>query len=249
MATEGMAGLAKGLAVLEAFGASAPRLSISEAARATGLSRATALRCLNTLAELGYVAFDGKFFTPTPRVLRIGATYGETAALPQLAQPHLSAIREAIDESTSLAVRYETDSLFVARSEGARLLNTGVRVGARLPLYASSTGQVLLGSLTDSELSDYLATTEFTARTSHTPTTADAVAERIEAARTDGMAISNEELEPGLLSIAVPVLDPVGHIVAAISVSASTSRVTVDELRDRVAPVMQRHATALGRQL
>ncbi|MGV9350178.1 IclR family transcriptional regulator domain-containing protein [Streptomyces spiralis] len=249
MAVEGMAGLAKGLAVLEAFGAGAPRLTISDASRATGLSRATARRCLTTLAELGYVTFDGKFFAPTPRVLRIGATYGESAALPQLAQPHLAAIRDAIDESASMAVRYENESLFIARSEGTRLIDTGIRVGARLPLYASSTGQVLLGALDATELADYLAAAPFPARTPATPTTATAVEDRVRAARAAGMAINCEELEIGLLSIAVPVHDPAGQLVAAISVSASSSRVTVDELRDRFAPVMQQHAAALGRQL
>ncbi|MFE5402984.1 IclR family transcriptional regulator C-terminal domain-containing protein [Streptomyces sp. NPDC056580] len=249
MAIEGMAGLAKGLAVLEAFGDSTPRLTISDASRATGLSRATARRCLNTLTELGYVTFDGKFFAPTPRVLRIGATYGESAALPQLAQPHLAAIRDATDESASLAVRYDNESLFIARSEGTRLIDNGIRVGARLPLYASSTGQVLLGALGSTELTDYLGAAPFPARTPGTPTTAAEVEDRVRAVRAAGMAINSEELELGLLSIAVPVHDPAGQLVGAISVSASSSRVTVDELRDRVAPVMQQHAAALGRKL
>ncbi len=249
MTVEGMAGLAKGLAILEAFGDGVPRLTISDAARATGLSRATARRCLNTLTELGYVTFDGKFFAPTPRMLRIGTTYSESAVLPRLAQPHLAAIRDAIDESASLAVRYDNSSLFIARSEGTRIIDTGIRVGARLPLYASSTGQVLLGGLDPTELADYLAAAPFPARTPKTPTTAAEVEERVQAARTSGMAINVEELEVGLLSVAVPVRDPGGQLVAAISISASSSRVTVDELCDRVAPVMQQHAAALGRQL
>ncbi len=244
-----MAGLAKGLAVLEAFGEDVPRLTISDASRATGLSRATARRCLNTLTELGYVTFDGKFFTPTPRMLRIGTTYSESAVLPRLAQPHLVAIRDAIDESASMAVRYDNSSLFIARSEGSRIINTDIRVGARLPLYASSTGQVLLGGLSPTELADYLAAAPFPGRTPKTPTTAAEVEERVQTARTSGLAINVEELEVGLLSIAVPVRDSAGQLVAAISVSASSSRVTVNDLCDRVAPVMRQHARALGRQL
>lgn len=246
---EGMAGLAKGLAVLEAFGDGTPRLTISDASRATGLSRATARRCLNTLTELGYVTFDGKFFAPTPRILRIGAAYVESAALPRLARSHLAAIRDEIDESASMAVRYGNDSLFIARSEGTRIIDTGIRVGARLPLYASSTGHVLLGALDPAELADYLAGAPFPARTPKTPTTAAAVEDGVRTASAAGMAVNSEELELGLLSIAVPVNDPSGQLVAAISVSTSSSRVTVDELRDRVAPVMQQHAAALGRQL
>ncbi|HEY3463536.1 MAG TPA: IclR family transcriptional regulator C-terminal domain-containing protein [Amycolatopsis sp.] len=249
MTAEVMAGLAKGLAVLEAFGASSPRLTISDAARATGLSRAAARRCLMTLTDLGYVTFDGKFFAPTPRVLRLGATYGESVQLPQLARPHLTAVRDAVDESASLAVLSAGESLFIARSEGTRIVNTGVRVGARVPLYASATGRVLLAGLPDDELTEYLDSGDFPARTPKTPVTADAVKRRVEHARAEGVAISEEELELGLISIAVPVTDPAGRVVAAMSVSASAARVSVDELRTRFGPIMQRQASLLGRQL
>lgn len=246
---ERMAGLAKGLAVLEAFDAASSRLTISDAARVTGLSRATARRCLMTLAEVGYLTFDGKFFTPTPRVLRLGATYGQTAALPQLAQPHLAAVRDDVQESASLAVLSEGESLFIARSEGTRIIDTGVRVGARVPLHASATGHVLLAGLPNSEFEAYLANGDFPARTPKTPTNAAALRERVSRAADDGFAIGVEELELGLVAIAVPVSDPTGRIVAAMSVSASTARVTPEDLLDRFAPVMQRHADTLGRQL
>ncbi|PKV95278.1 IclR family transcriptional regulator [Amycolatopsis echigonensis] len=249
MTAEVMAGLAKGLAVLEAFGASSPRLTISDAARATGLSRAAARRCLTTLTELGYVTFDGKFFSPTPRVLRLGATYDESVQLPQLARPHLAAVRDAVDESASLAVLSAGESLFVARSEGTRIVNAGVRVGARVPLYASATGRVLLAGLSDDELSDYLDSGDFPARTPKTPVTAEDIKRRVEHARTEGLAISDEELELGLLSIAVPVTDPAGHVVAAMSVSTSAARASAEELRTRFGPIMKQHASLLGRQL
>lgn len=246
---EGMAGLAKGLSVLEAFGTLVPRLTISDAAAATGLSRATARRCLMTLTDLGYVTFDGKFFSPTPRVLRLGATYEETAQLPQLAQPHLIAVRDAVDESSSLAVLQNDVSLFVARSETTRMLNTGVRVGARLPLYASATGHVLLAGLADEDVATHLADVELVARTPTTPTRPEVIAQRVRDARRAGFAITDEELEVGLRSIAVPVFDSSGATVAALSVSAAAARVSVDELRERFFPVIQEHTTLLGRQL
>lgn len=244
-----MTGLAKGLAVLEAFNGEARKLTVSEAARAAGLSRATALRCLNTLTEVGYTTFDGKFYAPTPRVLRIGATYIDTADLPRLAQPHLEAVRDIVDESTSLAVRDGDSSLFVARSEGRHLLHTGVRIGARLPLYASSTGQVFLGSLDEDELNAYLNAAPYPKRAPRTPVTADEIRQRMETAKDDGYALGDEELEPGLLSVAVPVRDASGLIVATMSVSASRSRTTANDLRDRVRPVVQQHARDLGRIL
>jgi IclR family pca regulon transcriptional regulator len=202
-----------------------------------------------TLTELGYVTFDGKFFSPTPRVLRLGATYEETAQLPQLAQPHLAAIRNAVDESASLAVLQDDASLFIARSEATRILNTGVRVGARLPLYASATGHVLLAGLTDEDASAQLAKEELAARTPTTLTDSEAIAQRVREVRKEGYALTDEELELGVRSIAVPVLDSSGATVAALSVSAATARVSVDELRTRLFPVMQEHARLLGRQL
>lgn len=244
-----MAGLAKGLAVLESFGTLAPSLTISDAARATGMTRATARRCLTTLTDLGYLTYDGKHYAPTPRVLRIGAVYGKTAQLPLLAQPLLAAVREEVGESASLAVLQDQECLFVARSEVTRIVNTGVRVGACLPLYTSAAGHVLLTGLTDAELADYLASAEFIARTPKTPTDKDEIEQRVRNARANGYAMTDEELELGLRSIAVPVVDSAGLTAAAMSVSASTSRLSVGELRESVEPVLTEHALLLGRQI
>lgn len=248
-AAEGMAGLAKGLAVLEAFGRSTPKLTISEAARATELNRAVARRCLLTLVELGYLTHDGKYFSPTPRMLRLGDSYVEATPLPELAQPHLAAVRERLEESASLAVWQDDESLFVARSEVKRILNTGVRVGATLPAYASATGHVLLAGLSDDDIQSYLDRCEPRARTPKTPTSRAAILARIERARAEGVAITDEELELGLRSIAVPVQNSRGHTVAAMSVSAAATRVSADRLRDEFLPILRQQADQLGRIL
>ncbi|HEY1702436.1 MAG TPA: IclR family transcriptional regulator C-terminal domain-containing protein [Trebonia sp.] len=246
-AAEGMAGLAKGLAVLEAFGSAHAKLTISDSAKMTGLSRATARRCLLTLVDLGYLSFDGKFFAPTPRTLRLGNAYVDTASLPSLAQPHLAAVREIVSESVSLAVYAGGESLFVARSEVTRIVNTGVRVGATLPAYASATGHVLLAALPEKELDEYLGRVQLRARTPKTPITRTEIIERVEQARRDGFAITDEELELGLRSMAVPVLNSRRDIVAAMSVSAFAARVTVDDMLKTFLPPMREHATMLGR--
>lgn len=132
-APEGMAGLAKGLAVIEAFGIRHPQLTVTDAAQRTNTSRAAARRCLLTLVELGYLTHDNGNFRPTPRMLRLGGAYLDTAPLPQLAQPQLVEARDALGESVSLAVLEDGCSLFVARAEAARIVATGVRVGAKLP--------------------------------------------------------------------------------------------------------------------
>lgn len=248
-AAEGMAGLAKGLAVLEAFSRATPKLTISDAARLTELNRAVARRCLLTLVELGYLTHDGKYFFPTPRMLRLGETYVESSTLPQLAQPHLAAVREAVQESASLAVLQDGESLFVARSEVRRIVNTGVRIGATLPAYASATGHVLLAALTPDELQSYLDSAKPTARTPKTPTSADEIRARVERARTERVAITDEELEVGLRSMAVPVQDSRGHTVAAMSVSTMASRVSLAQLYDEFLPVLRENAEQLGRIL
>lgn len=248
-ATEGMAGLAKGLAVLEAFGAARAKLTISDAARMADLSRATARRCLLTLVDLGYLTFDGKYFTPTPRMLRLGNAYVESTPLPQLAQPHLAAVREIVQESVSLAVYSNGESLFVARSEVTRIVNTGVRVGASLPAYASATGYILLGGLPEQELDEYLSRGPLPARTPRTPTGRSEIVERIKRARHDGYAVTDEELEVGLRSIAVPVINSRRQVVAAMSVSAFAARVSLDDMVMTFLPPLREHATLLGRMI
>lgn len=248
-APEGMAGLAKGLAVIEAFGASAAGLTVADAARTTNITRAAARRCLLTLTELGYLNHDGKHFRPTPRMLRLGGAYLDAAPLPTLAQPYLIAARDALGESVSLAVWQDGCALFVARAEAERLVSTGVRVGARLPAHCSATGKVLLAGLSQAEVDAFLAGPGRSRRTPHTIVDAEPVAESVRRAATDGYATSDEELELGMRALAVPVLDGRGRTVAAMSVSTSTARVSASELRDRFHPILAEHATLLGRNL
>jgi IclR family pca regulon transcriptional regulator len=244
-----MAGLAKGLAIIELFGAGRPRLTIAEAARDTGLTRAAARRCLLTLAGLGYLDTDGKFFRPQPRMLRLGLAYLGTASLPQIAQPILELARDETEESVSLAVLDGDDSVFVARAAAARIVTTGVSLGARLPAYCSATGRVLLGGLSVPALDAYLARTALAPRTERTVTDVGRLRAMVRRALEEGAAYTDEELELGLLSMAVPVRDGAHRIVAAMSLSASSARLSADALRATYLPVLRRHAGMLGRAL
>jgi IclR family pca regulon transcriptional regulator len=244
-----MAGLAKGLAILELFGETSPKLTISDAARLTGLNRAVARRCLLTLVDLGYLTHDGKNFLPTPRLLRLGDAYVESTALPQLAQPHLAAAREHVQESVSLAVLQNDEALFIARSEVKRIVNTGVRIGASVPAYTSATGHVLLSALSIEDLTAYLGRTEFHPRTPKTPVTPAEIRRRVDLVREEAAAFTDEELEYGLRSLAVPVLDSRGRTVAAMSVSATAGRISMAQLRDDFLPVLREQAKQLGRKL
>ena len=246
---EAMGGLAKGLAILEAFGPAQPRLTVTEAAQVSGTTPAAARRCLLTLAELGYLTHDGKYYSPTPRVVRLTSAYSGTATLPVLAQPCLVAVRDELDESASLAVRDGLDSLFVARAEAARIVSAGVRVGATLPLWASATGRVLLASLPDEEMASVLAESRRERRTANTLVTIHEIKERIEQVRREGVAFTDEELDIGLRTMAVPVTDSASVTQAAMSVSAFAAKVPMAEMQEKFLPVLRREAARLGKML
>lgn len=244
-----MGGLAKGLAVIEAFGRASAQLTVSEAAEASRTTRAAARRCLLTLVELGYLTHDGKYFRPTPRMMRLGASYLEADPLPQLAQPHLAAAREELDESVSLAVWEDGWSVFVARAEAQHIVSTGVRLGARLPGYCSATGRVLLAAMSDDEVAAHLGAGSRHARTVHTVTRVDELAAIVARAREAGYAITDEELELGMRAMAVPIVTARGRTIAAMSVSASSGRISADEMRARFLPALAHHAGRLARTL
>src|SRR5882762_412524 len=248
-APEGMAGLAKGLAIIETLGRNHSKLTVAEAARATGITRPAARRCLLTLAGLGYLIHDGKHFRPTPRLLRIGAAYLEAAPLAQLAQPFLTAARERLSESVTLAILEDGASVFVARAEVERVVTTGIRLGGRLPAYACATGRVLLAGLDDDALHGYLAGCQFVRTTPHTLTDASQILQRVLDARAKGFSYTDEEIELGMRSLAVCVKNARGAAVAAMSVSAFSARVTLKQMRRDFLPVLERHAAALGQML
>lgn len=246
---EGMGGLAKGLAIIECFGLHQPRLTVSEAAAATGTTPAAARRCLLTLESLGFVSHDGKFFHPTPRMVRLAGAYTETATLPVLAQPRLTALREKFDESTSLAVLDDEFAFFVARSESSHMVSTGMRVGARLPAPASSAGRVLLAALPDADIDRHLAVFRPQATARNTLTTISSIRDRILQARVDGYAMTDEELELGVRAVAAPVIDATGVTRAAMTISALAARVTAEEMHERFVPELIAEATRLGNML
>src|SRR5262249_32896998 len=142
-------------------------MTVSEAAESSDTSRASARRCLLTLAELGYLAFDGKYFRPQPRLLALSAAYSGPRSFPHLAQPFLNTARDQLGESVSLAVLERDVALFVARAEAERLVTTGISLGTRVDLYCSATGRVLLSAWDDERLAAYFDRARLEARTKH----------------------------------------------------------------------------------
>jgi IclR family transcriptional regulator, pca regulon regulatory protein len=242
---EGMGGLAKGLAIVEAFSAH-DVMSVADAARAAGATRASARRCLITLTELGYLEQSGREFRPLTRLRKLGGVASRRDQLAQLAQPLLSQARDELAESVSLAVLDDDRPLFIARAEAEHIVSTGVRVGAYLPAYCSATGRVLLSQFSDKEILRRIGRKPLAPRTPHTLTKISEVLAEIRSAREKGYAISDEELELGLRALAVPVIGANDEIIAAVSVSATSARVRSADLRRRSVPVLQSCARMLA---
>jgi IclR family pca regulon transcriptional regulator len=244
-----MAGLAKGLEVIEAFGGRHAEMTVADAARVTGTSRAAARRCLLTLTELGYLAHDGKFFRPTPRLGRLGTSSLEATPIAVLARPYVTAARDALGESVSLAVLDDGWTVFVARADSERIVSAGIRVGTRLPAHCSATGRVLLAALPDEEVEAYLRDREFVPRTDKTLVDPVAIRREIRSVREAGVSFVDEELELGLRALAVPVRASDGRTLAAFSISTSTAQATLEEMQQRILPVARDYADQLGRML
>ncbi|KAA9395209.1 winged helix-turn-helix transcriptional regulator [Kocuria coralli] len=211
--------LARGLAVIAAFDAENPSMTLSDVARRTGLTRATARRFLLTLEELGYVRSDGRRFELTAKVLQLGYSYLSALSLPELAAPHLRALSATVQESCSIAVLEGPDIVYVARVQMRHIMNVAISVGTRFPAHATSMGRVLLAGLPDDEvlaLCGEQLRTPLSARTVSTP---DQLISRLREVREQGYAVVDQELEPGLRSVAVPLEDAAGRTVAAVNVS------------------------------
>jgi IclR family pca regulon transcriptional regulator len=226
-----------GLAVLEAFSASNHSLTVSQAAEATGLTRATARRVLLTLQRLGFVRCpDGREFTLTPRVLRLGYSYLSSMDLRELAEPVLAELRERTGESVSLTVLDGFDVVYVARVSTQRVLGVTTKVGSRVPAYPTSMGRVLLSHLPPARLDAYFREVALAPLTARTVTDERRLREILDTVRRQGWSLVDEELEEGLRSVAAPIHDPHGEVTAAITICGHAGRVTVDQLRDDFLP-------------
>lgn len=230
--------LARGLAVIRAFDENSPRLTLSDVARRTDLTRAAARRFLLTLADLGYVSQTDNHFALTPRVLELGYTYLASAGLPSIAQPHLEKIAKALNESCSVSVLDGTDVVYIARVATSRIMKVSINVGTRFPAHATSMGQVLLAGMSDADLATFLRTSTLERHTDHTITDPNDLRIRIDQVRMQGYSIVDQELEEGLQSIAVPIRDRGDRVCAGMNVSGQAGRISLDELAKRVLPLL-----------
>lgn len=221
---------ARGLAVIRAFDADHPRLSLSEVAARAGVTRAAARRFLLTLEDLGYVRAAGREFGLTPRVLELGFSYLSALSLPEVVQPHLERLSREVGESVSAAVLDGDDIVYVARVPVRRILSVGIQIGTRFPARDTSMGRVLLAARPE--------------RPAEAPLAAelDAIAAR-------GWAIVEAGLEPGLRSVAAPVHGRDGQVVAAVNIPTSSSLVPLERLQKEHLPALLRTTAAIDAEL
>src|SRR6202167_1444245 len=228
--------LERGLAVIRAFDADHSRLTLSEVAAATGLSRAAARRFLHTLVHLGYMRTAGGRFELRPKILELGYAYLSSLTLPEVAMPHLEELVEEVHESSSVSELDGGDVVYIARVPTKRIMTVTISVGTRFPAYATSMGRVLLAAQSDERLDDYLESTSLRGLTGHTITSATALRRELRKIRTQGWALVDQELEEGLRSIAAPIRDADGQVIAAVNVSTHAGRRT---LTSTVAELLQ----------
>jgi IclR family pca regulon transcriptional regulator len=243
-----MTSLARGIAVIRAFTQQKRRLTISQLSQRTGIPRAAVRRCLYTLAQLGYVnADENKDFSLSPRILSLGHAYLSSTPLSNAAQPLLDRVSDILHESSSIALLEGDEILYVARSStNRRIMSVDLGIGTRLPAYCTSMGRVLLAYLPPAEQDAYLARVKLVRHTPRTIMAPDKLRRELESIRRAGFAIVDQELEIGLRSIAVPVRDHAGTVVAAMNIGTHASRVTLAEMEKSMLPELAAAANELG---
>jgi IclR family pca regulon transcriptional regulator len=240
-----IAGMAKGLAVLESFDTERQRLNATLAAQRAGLTRAAARRHLLTLAHLGYLETDGSWFWLAPKVLRFSGSYLASARLPRVVQPTLNRLAAQTGESFSVVVLDGEQVVIVARSGSARLLAYGLHLGARLPAHATSTGRVLLAARPRSDFQSWLKGRELPRLTAHTVVDARRFKALIEEVRRQDWGMEAEEHELGVHALAVPLRNMEGRTIAALNVVASMQKIAPGRLHDDMLPLLLEAAREL----
>lgn len=240
-----IAGLEKGLSMIECFDDANSRLTASQAGLRCGLSRTAARRYLLTLQHLGYVAGDGKLFWLTPRVLRLGQSYLESARLPRIVQPFLQRVTAGTQENAYLSVMDGDDIIYLARNGPNRAMNTGYVLGARVQAQVTAAGMLMLSLRTPEWLENWLATRELKAYTSFTIASKDRMRIELARVRAQGWALSEQQLELNHRGIAVPLRDRHGDAVGALSVTMPMGHESSEDVVARVLPVLSETAQAM----
>lgn len=240
---------ARGLAVIRAFNAEAPRQTLTEVAKRCGLTRAGARRILLTLETLGYVRSDGRLFSLTPKILDLGFAYLSSQPLWQFAEPVMQTLVNELKESCSAAVLEGEDIVYVMRVPARKIMSINLGLGSRLPAWCTSMGRVLLAALDDAALEAHLSGVQLQRCTGRTVMSMPELRERIAAAREQGWCLVNQELEEGLVSLAAPIVDRSGRAIAALNISGQVNRTPPEVMLQSCLPRLLGAAQSISRLL
>jgi IclR family transcriptional regulator, pca regulon regulatory protein len=240
---------ARGLEVIRSFSAQSPQQTLSEVAARASLTRAGARRILLTLQTLGYVESDGKHFRLTARILDLGFAYLSALPIWNLAEPVMEALVDEVKESSSAAVLEGTDIVYVLRVPTHKIMSIGLGVGSRLPAWCTSMGRVLLAGLDDEDVLRRLKAARPKALTRHTVTDIDALLAKVQQVRRQGWSLVNQELEEGLVSLAAPIADRSGRVIAALNLSGQANRTSAKVAQETLLPPLLRAARTISQRL
>lgn len=232
-------GLGRGLRVIEAFDDDHPRLSASQVAELTGITRTAARRHLLSLVHFGYAATDGRAFWLLPRVLRLGQSYLGAARLPRVVQPFIQRVSQQCGETVNVSILDGHEVVYVARSNPPRWMSIGYPVGARVPAHAVTPGVMILSTWRDEDVRAWIAAHTFAGFTAHTVTDPAAFARDIEQARDQDHWIAAGQLDPSFGGICVALMDRRGQCVGAIGITVPSASYGPDEMRTRLLPLLQ----------
>ncbi|KAB2336707.1 helix-turn-helix domain-containing protein [Cytobacillus depressus] len=238
--------LARGLSVIQAFSNEHPTLSVSEASKITNLSRPAIRRILLTLEKLGYVKSKKGHFSLTARVLSLGYAYISSKNIWEIAHPHMKSLVDITGESTSISVLDGTEIVYVARIPTKRIMTITLGIGSRLPAYATSMGQVLLAHLSTLELEHYFSDVSLESFTRKTIVDKSDLIEKFNQIRESGWVLVEQQLEEGLSSIAAPIRNAEGKVIAAINISAHASRIRDKVKKERFIPLLLKTAEQIS---
>jgi IclR family pca regulon transcriptional regulator len=241
--------LQRGLAVIRAFDAENPALTLSDVARATDLAPATARRFVLTLVDLGYMRAEGRWFRLTPRVLELGRPYLSSMTLPAIAAPHLRELVADVRESSSIAILDGSDIVYVAHEAAKRLMSVQVTVGTRDPAFATSLGRVLIAGMSDEWLEASLATMQLKRIMPATIAKPHALLAELRRIRTQGFALVDQEFEEGLRALSAPIHDRDGTVIAAVNVAVHASRWSIEAIHAVLLPRLLRATAAIEADL
>lgn len=248
--------LERGLAVIQSFSESRDRQTIADVAEATGLTRAAARRFILTLADLGYLRADGRYFAMTPKILELGYSYLTSAPLSATVLPHLTDLIATARSITPLSildagltVLHGSEVVYVAHTRAENLFMLNITTGTRFPAWITSTGRVLLNALTDHELDEYLEGVEITEYTDMTITSKSLLSRSVREISARGWTVMDQEFDERLCAYAVPVHDRSQHPVAALNLSVMHTSSRHEEFETALIGAMTNTAAAIEADL